>query len=42
MDWSHAIIPIRKQQVIFYPEPKSKFTVFPSDDRKAQILYHEC
>lgn len=24
------------------PEPKSKFTVFPSDDPKAQILYHEC
>ncbi|XP_059063559.1 uncharacterized protein LOC131856154 [Cryptomeria japonica] len=42
MDWSQATIPIGKQRVILQPEPKSKFTVFPSDDPKAHILYHDC
>ncbi|XP_057824544.2 uncharacterized protein LOC131036635 [Cryptomeria japonica] len=42
MDWSQATIPTGKQRVILQPEPKSKFTVFPSDDPRAQILYHDC
>ncbi|XP_057845361.2 uncharacterized protein LOC131054782 [Cryptomeria japonica] len=42
MDWSQATIPIGKRQVILQPEPKSKFTIFPTDDPKAQILYQEC
>ncbi|XP_059070549.1 uncharacterized protein LOC131860188 [Cryptomeria japonica] len=40
MDWSQATIPVGKQRVILQPEPKSKFTVFPFGDPKAQILYH--
>ncbi|XP_057866383.2 uncharacterized protein LOC131073894 [Cryptomeria japonica] len=42
MDWCQATIPIWKQQVILQPKANSKFTIFPSDDPKAQILYHEC
>ncbi|XP_059076932.1 uncharacterized protein LOC131876149 [Cryptomeria japonica] len=42
MDCSQATIPIGKQQVILQPEPKSKFIIFPSDDPRAQILYHDC
>lgn len=35
MDWSQATIPIGKERVILQPKPKSKFTVFPSDDPRA-------
>ncbi|XP_059068434.1 uncharacterized protein LOC131858954 [Cryptomeria japonica] len=42
MDWSQATIHVGKQRVILQSEPKSKFTIFPSDDLRAQILYHEC
>ncbi|XP_057853362.1 uncharacterized protein LOC131063527 [Cryptomeria japonica] len=42
MDWSRATIPIGKRQVTLQPQASSKFIVFPSDDPKAQILYHEC
>lgn len=42
MDWSEAIISIGKQKFALQPEPKSKYTVFPSDDPKSQILYQEC
>ncbi|XP_059074917.1 uncharacterized protein LOC131874961 [Cryptomeria japonica] len=42
MDWSQATIPIGKRQVLLQLEPKSKFTVFPTDDPKAKILYQEC
>lgn len=42
MDWSEAKIPIGRQKITLIPEPKSKFTVFPSEDPKSQILYQEC
>lgn len=41
MAWSQAIIPIGKEKVTLLPEAKSKYTVFPSDDPKSQILYQE-
>ena len=41
MDWSQAVIPVGKEKVTLLPETKSKYTVFPSDDPKSQILYQE-
>ncbi|XP_059066204.1 uncharacterized protein LOC131857547 [Cryptomeria japonica] len=42
MDWSEAIIPLGKQKIKLEPEPKNKYTIFPSDNPKAQILFQEC
>ncbi|GLJ13010.1 hypothetical protein SUGI_0203320 [Cryptomeria japonica] len=42
MDWLEAIIPLGKQKIKLEPEPKNKYTVFPSDNPKAQILFQEC
>ena len=41
MDWSQAVIPVGKEKVTLLPEAKTKYTVFPSDDPKSQILYPE-
>lgn len=42
MDWSEAIIPLGNQKIKLEPEPKNKYTVFPLDNPKAQILFQEC
>lgn len=42
MDWSEAYIPVGKRKVKLEPELKNKYTVVPSDNPKAQILYEEC
>lgn len=42
MDWSQAMITIGKQRVLLHPETKAKYTVFPLDDPKTQILYQDC
>lgn len=42
MDWFEAMILVGKQKITLIPEPKSKYTVFPSDYPKSQILYQEC
>lgn len=42
MDWSQAAITVGKQRVLLHPETEAKYTVFPSDDPKAQILYQDC
>lgn len=42
MEWSEAIIPLGKQKIKLEPESKNKYTVFPSDNPKAQILFQEC
>ncbi|XP_059070809.1 uncharacterized protein LOC131860413 [Cryptomeria japonica] len=42
MDWSEAIIPLGNQKIKLELEPKNKYTVFPSDNPKAQILFQEC
>ena len=41
MDWSQEIIPIGKEKVSLFPKTKSKYTFFPFDDSKSQILYHK-
>ncbi|XP_059077939.1 uncharacterized protein LOC131876533 [Cryptomeria japonica] len=41
MDWSQAVITVGKQRVLLHPEMKAKYTVFPSDDPKAQISYQD-
>lgn len=39
MDWSEAIIPLGNQKIKLEPKPKNKYTIFPSDNPKAQILF---
>lgn len=42
MDWSEAYIPMGKKKIKLEPKPRNKYTVVPSDNPKAQILYEEC
>lgn len=42
MDWSKAYILVGKKKTKLEPEPKNKYTVVPSDNPKAQILYEVC
>lgn len=42
MDWSEAIVPLGKQKIKLEHEPKNKYTVFPSDNPEAQILFQDC
>ncbi|XP_059068727.1 uncharacterized protein LOC131859180 [Cryptomeria japonica] len=42
MDWYEAIIPLGNQKIKLEPKRKNKYTIFPSDNPKAQILFQEC
>ena len=42
LDWSHVIIPVGNKKIKLEPESKNKYTIFPSNDPKAQIMYEEC
>ena len=42
MGWSKAYILVGKKRIKLEPEPKNKYTVMPSDNPKAQILFEEC
>lgn len=41
MDWSQAVILVGKEKVTLLPKSKSKYTIFPSEDPKSQILDQE-
>lgn len=42
MDWSEVYIPVGKKKIKIEPKPKNKYTIVPSDNPKAHILYKEC
>ena len=42
MDWFEASILVGKKKIKLELELKNKYTVVPSNNLKAQILYEEC
>ena len=42
LNWLEAYILVGKKWMRLEPEPNNKYTIVPSDNPKAQILFEEC